>query len=141
MKGTSGAKATLGNVKMDVKVIGYDVPINSEDYVLPIGNNIDITIDSVALDSPNDVALMAGATLEISQGSELLIKKKLILYDAELNVRPDFTGLRRWWLVRLKLQITVDIMARQVSLLCQSPIPPIMVKLLANAKYLRFVTL
>ena len=90
VKGTSGAKATLGNVKMDVKVIGYDVPINSEDYVLPIGNNIDITIDSVALDSPNDVALMAGATLEISQGSELLIKKKLILYDAELNVRPDF---------------------------------------------------
>ena len=89
--GTSDAKATIGRIFMEVGVMGTTLPINSEDYVLPISNNIDIIVNNVSLDCPSDIALMAGSKLTISHGSELVIKKKLILYDAELNVRPDFT--------------------------------------------------
>ena len=87
--GTSDAKATIGRIFMEVAVMGTTLPINSEDYVLPINNNIDIIVNNVSLDCPSDIALMAGSKLTISHGSELVIKKKLILYDAELNVRPD----------------------------------------------------
>ena len=60
--------------------------ITSADYVLPINNNMDIHIMSgITVDVQHDVALLAGATLEVDKGAKIQTSNgaSIYVYDAE----------------------------------------------------------
>ena len=77
-------------VKVDVVITTVDASLNTSKYVLPINNNIDVTIDNVKLNVPYKCAFMAGSSLTVSPDAQLNIQNEMFLYDAELNVQPEF---------------------------------------------------
>ena len=63
--------ASIGSVRISVSVNIISVDIKSEEYVLPITNNMDITIKSGTLSCNNDVALLPGASITIDEGASV----------------------------------------------------------------------
>ncbi len=86
------AEAEISYIYLEVKVkiiITIDYSLDSRDYVLPINNNIDVTVDNVKLNIPYKVAFMAGSSLTVTPNSQLNIQNEVYLYDKELNTQPS----------------------------------------------------
>ena len=82
-------KAEISYMYLEVKVMGVDATLNTQNYVLPINNNIDVLIDNVTMDCPYKVAFMAGATMEVKPSAKLNIQNEMYVYDKELNTQPS----------------------------------------------------
>lgn len=77
----SGA-ASLNSIAMSLAGVSF----NSEDYVLPINNNVDIVITSGTTTIEKDAALLPGVTVLIAKDAELKVASAASLYvydDAE----------------------------------------------------------
>lgn len=86
------AEAEISYLYLEVKVtvvITIDKSLDSRQYVLPINNNIDVTVDNVKLNIPYKMAFLAGSSLTVTPNSQLNIQNEVYLYDKELNTQPS----------------------------------------------------
>ncbi len=79
-KGVTGAQATISYMYLNLKEIAK---LDSRNYVLPINNNIDITVNNATIKSPYDIAFLAGATFTIDKDAEYQANANLYAYDRE----------------------------------------------------------
>ena len=85
-QGVESSKAKLGNIVLNLA--GYEM--NTEKFVLPIVNNMDLTFDGVEVTSSYEVAMLAGSKLWIKENSVLDLQAPLYVYDkAENTVEVD----------------------------------------------------
>ena len=92
-KGVTGATAELGYMYMNLGyVLIMQVEIDSRKYILPINNNIDISINNVTLNAPYDIVFMAGSTLTIDKDAKANASANVYLYDTEQNVGFYYPG-------------------------------------------------
>ena len=82
----ANAEANFGNMVMSIS--GTDV--QSKDYVLPITNNIDITMKNIKVTSFYDMAMLADSKLEIEKGAELVLIGECFVYDKEVHSKDFF---------------------------------------------------
>ena len=85
--GYPNATASLGNIKIDLKLglIGTS-KLESSAYVMPINNNMDITVKSnVELNVTSDVAFLAGTTVNVEKDAIINTTDgaSVYIYDAE----------------------------------------------------------
>ncbi len=73
-----GATAKFGKIVMSISVT-----VESSDYVLPITNNIDVTMDNIHVTSLYDMALLADAKLHIEENATLTVNGEIFVYDKE----------------------------------------------------------
>lgn len=79
---TISGNASLNSIALSVA----SVTVNSQDYVLPINNNVDIVITSGTTTIEKDAALLPGVTVLIAKDAELKVASAASLYvydDAE----------------------------------------------------------
>ena len=81
----SGATAKFGKIVMDMSVI-----VSSSDYVLPVSNNIDVTLDNIQVTSLFDMALLADAKLHIEDDAVLTVNGEVFVYDKEQQRKEFF---------------------------------------------------
>ena len=81
----SGATAKFGKMVMDVSV-----EVESNKYVLPITNNIDVTLDNIQVTSLFDMALLADAKLHIEEDANLTVNGEIFVYDKEQQRKEFF---------------------------------------------------
>lgn len=81
----SGATAKFGKMVMDVSVT-----VESNKYVLPITNNIDVTLDNIQVTSLFDMALLADAKLNIEDDAALTVNGEIFVYDKEQQRKEYF---------------------------------------------------
>ena len=80
---TISGEASLNSITMSLAKI---VTVDSQDYVLPINNNVDIVITSGTTTIEKDAALLPGVTVLIAKDAELKVASAASLYvydDAE----------------------------------------------------------
>lgn len=85
---TISGEASLNSIVMSLADIAT---FNSQDYVLPINNNVDIVITSGTTTIEKDAALLPGVTVLIAKDAELKVASTASLYvydDAEWS--PDY---------------------------------------------------
>ena len=84
----------LGNIGLSLNILGQSVTINSNKYVLPIQNNMDLTLKNARCEVPSgiNVAFMAGSSLFIDHNSVLLNKSQIYCYDNEQCVFGENDG-------------------------------------------------
>lgn len=85
---TISGEASLNSIVMSLAGIAT---FNSQDYVLPINNNVDIVITSGTTTIEKDAALLPGVTVLIAKDAELKVASTASLYvydDAEWS--PDY---------------------------------------------------
>ena len=85
---TISGEASLNSITMSLAKI---VTVDSQDYVLPINNNVDIVITSGTTTIEKDAALLPGVTVLIAKDAELKVASTASLYvydDAEWS--PDY---------------------------------------------------
>lgn len=84
---TISGNASLNSIALSVA----SVTVDSQDYVLPINNNVDIVITSGTTTIEKDAALLPGVTVLIAKDAELKVASTASLYvydDAEWS--PDY---------------------------------------------------
>ena len=87
-------EANLGNIQLSMKLGMFSsADIYSENYVLPLTNNMDIRFENTNITVPNEYALLAGASITIDEKSKATINGEsaskpasLYVYDADENV-------------------------------------------------------
>lgn len=85
-QGVESSKAKLGNIVLNLA--GYEM--NTEKFVLPIVNNMDLTFDGVEVTSSYKVAMLAGSKVWIKENAMLDLQAPLYVYDkAENTVEVD----------------------------------------------------
>lgn len=85
-QGVESSEAKLGNIVLNLA--GYEM--NTEKFVLPIVNNMDLTFDGVEVTSSYKVAMLAGSKLWIKENAVLDLQAPLYVYDkAENTVEVD----------------------------------------------------
>ena len=84
--GLTGFAAALGSVMNDLK----HVSLNSDDYVLPLNNNMDISVESTTMTIAGKFAFLAGSTVTVDETAKisLLQSAKIYIYDADENLLP-----------------------------------------------------
>ena len=91
-----GGTSTMGYMLIDMgRVAIMDVVLNSGEYVLPINNNMDISLESATLIAKYDVAFLPGSSLTVDKNSVLNIDSKVYVYDADEkcnNVDDEYRG-------------------------------------------------
>lgn len=70
---------TLGSISMKVYIT-----ISSSNYVLPLTNNMDITIKSGTMSCGNDIAILPGASVKIENGAKASMTGNFYIYDKEV---------------------------------------------------------
>lgn len=80
--GIDGQKSKIGHMQLKVRVT-----IDSKNYVMPIQNNIDITVKDATVDVQYDMAFLPGSTLLVSDNSVINVEKNAYVYDR---------GARKW---------------------------------------------
>lgn len=85
--GLTGFAAALGSVMNDLK----HVSLNSDDYVLPLNNNMDISVESTTMTIAGKFAFLAGSTVTVDETAKisLLQSAEIYIYDADENLLPD----------------------------------------------------
>ena len=76
-----------------------NVQLKSSDYVMPINNNIDLSLlQGIKLTIPYDVAFLAGSSLMIDEQSELVVgsNANMYIYDANENRLPSYKGTDKY---------------------------------------------
>ena len=93
INGASNATAKLSYMYMNLGyVLIMNVELDSRKYVLPINNNMDISINNVAISTPYDLVFMAGSTLTLDKDTKLDINSNVYLYDTEQNLGFYYPG-------------------------------------------------
>ena len=93
----ANSKATLGTMELNLgslPVIG-NLGCNSKDYVLPINNNMDVSVENVTITSPYNMAMMAGSTFNIASTAHFKNEAQVYVYDVDeskLTVNGTETG-------------------------------------------------
>ena len=84
--GLTGFAAALGSIMNDLK----HVSLNSDDYVLPLNNNMDISVESTTMTIAGKFAFLAGSTVTVDETAKisLLQSAKIYIYDADENLLP-----------------------------------------------------
>ena len=84
----------LGNIGLTLGVFGVDIELNSNDYVMPIQNNMDITAKNVKMVVPSGInlAFTAGATLYIDHNSTMVNNAQIYVYDNMQGVFAEGDG-------------------------------------------------
>ena len=73
------AEAELSHLELSLK----SYTINSSKFVMPLNNNMDITIDGVDVTVKYDIAMLAGSTLTIEEDATVTSDGKIYVYDAK----------------------------------------------------------
>ena len=90
MGDVSSGMGSLGDVAALIMNDLKNVTLNSSEYVLPMNNNMDLSLQSVKMSVNQEYAFMAGSSMTIDEGSVLELQSggKLYLYDADENLLP-----------------------------------------------------
>ena len=95
IKGTQeNAEINFGNMLVTV---GSYAKANSRDYVLPITNNIEVTVEDVKITSLVDLALLAGTKFYVKQGAEFVINGEIFVYDKEVHTENTYYPLGNYF--------------------------------------------
>lgn len=73
---------------LNLMMAGYEV--NSEVFVLPITNNMDIRVRNGETTVEHQLALLAGASITIDEGATLRLKDSTFIYDKDEWLRDEF---------------------------------------------------
>lgn len=73
------AEAELSHLELSLS----SYTINSSKFVMPLNNNMDITIDGVDVTVKYDIAMLAGSTLTIEEDATVTSEGKIYVYDAK----------------------------------------------------------
>ena len=85
-KGKSTSSARIGNIYMDLgTVYGTDLKMDTKGFVMPIANNMELTLDNLTATSPNMVGLLAGSKIWIKENAVLNVEAPLYVYDKNEN--------------------------------------------------------
>ncbi len=78
----------LGNIGLKLSVLGQAVDINSQDYIMPIHNGMDIYIKNAQVEFPSgiNIALLAGSSMHIDKNSKFINNAQCYVYDKDQNV-------------------------------------------------------
>ena len=76
------------SLSVDAPILGQ-IDVNSADYVLPINNNIDITLISGTTTVNQNLALLPGVKLTIHEAAEVVLSKTAVLHVYD---RDDYVG-------------------------------------------------
>ena len=68
------------------------VIVSSEGYVLPIVNNLDVTLDNIELEVPYDINLLGDASVTINKNATVKIKKNFFVSDVEESKGMWYVG-------------------------------------------------
>ncbi len=118
---------TSGNCEVSSITISVSsTSLNSDDYVLPLTHNLDITVKDGTLTLPYDIAILPGARIKVAEGATGLVSANLFVYDLDewgyyvysnsyyyvsYELRPTSHYSRTGWGTTAKLadaQLTVD---------------------------------
>lgn len=83
VEGVSNATAKMGYMYLSLSLSIATVKLDSRNYVLPINNNIDISVNNLTISSPFDVCFLAGSTFTIDKDAEFVVDARLYAYDKE----------------------------------------------------------
>ena len=94
------ASMKLGNIGLSLNItlsgIALAVDINSENYVMPIQNNMDVYIKNAHMLLPNgiNISFMPGSSMYVDKNSVLTNNAQVYVYDADQHSFPwsDCTG-------------------------------------------------
>ena len=83
----------LGNIGLKLSVLGQSVDVNSQDYIMPIHNGMDIYIKNaqVLLPSGINLALLAGSSIHVDKNAKVINNAQLYIYDKDQNVFEGYT--------------------------------------------------
>ncbi len=65
--------------------VNFDMKISSSTFVLPVNNNMDVSITNTAVTASSRLAFMAGSTLSLDENSEYIVSQSQYLYDKDQN--------------------------------------------------------
>ena len=95
IEGTPGAgsKARVDKIELVfpgisitvVMTVNFDMKISSSTFVLPVNNNMDVSITNTAVTASSRLAFMAGSTLSLDENSEFIVSQSQYLYDKDQN--------------------------------------------------------
>ena len=81
--GTDNATATMEGIELNVS---SSFSIKSTNYVLPLNNNIDVSIYNIDVTLENELAFLASSTLYVDAKSRLTASDNVFVYDADQHV-------------------------------------------------------
>lgn len=83
----------LGNIGLKLSVLGQAVDINSQDYVMPIHNGMDVYIKNAQVEFPSgiNIALLAGSSMHVDKNAKVINNAQLYIYDKDQNVFEGYT--------------------------------------------------
>ena len=104
------AKAQFGILKLSFPLEGRSskVNISSEGFVLPITNNIDVTLDSIEVTASYDLNLLGDASVTINKGATLNINSNVYIYDVEESQGLWYGGTKNATILPLKYTFEDD---------------------------------
>lgn len=80
--GNEKATASMDGIQLNIS----SYPINSADYVLPLNNNIDVSLYNVNVTVVNELAFLAGSSLCIDAKSMVLANDNVFVYDGDQHI-------------------------------------------------------
>ena len=80
---------TLGSITISMSAFGFSLDINSADYVLPLTNNMDITIKSGTMTCNQKVAVLPGAKITINEGASVSLGSSSEIYVYDKDEWPE----------------------------------------------------
>ena len=91
------AKAQFGILKLSFPLEGRSskVNISSEGFVLPIANNIDVTLDNIEVTVSYDLNLLGDASVTINKEATLNINSNVYIYDVEESQGLWYGGTKK----------------------------------------------
>ena len=83
----------LGNISLKLSVLGQSVDVNSQDYIMPIHNGMDIYIKNAQVLFPSGInlALLAGSSIHVDENARVINNAQLYIYDKDQNVFEGYT--------------------------------------------------
>lgn len=81
---SGSTKATAAMEGIQLNISSY--PINSADYVLPLNNNIDVSLYNIDVTIIKELAFLAGSSLYVDAQSKVLVNDNVFVYDGNEHV-------------------------------------------------------
>ena len=77
-------EASLNSITLEVSVLMIKMTFSSSKFILPITNNMDITLaENTTMHMPTSMKLLPGAKITVEKGAVVNLQKPLYIYDAE----------------------------------------------------------
>ena len=90
-EGTEVGEVVLGNVSLTMKLpfVG-SATINSQDYVMPLTNNMRFRCENTKVTTTHEYELLPGCSVNLDETSEIILNNNLYVYDSEeIKVTKD----------------------------------------------------